>query len=1135
MAQDLASLGLAIDSSQALSAAANLDRMTASAGKADKAAADLGTAAKAAGDGLKGVGAGANEAAVAHGKAAQAANENVKAHKDLVTSSGNARNAMMELGHVSRSLFDQLQSGQSVFRALQVESGRLFEIVGQVGLSGALGLVQGKLAETATRAVALANPLTAIGAAAAGAGVAFLAFQSQQDRLATSLDGIGRRAGATVSQLNAVAAAGAKAGGLSTSSATSAVAGFTREGITPDVSRSLLGDVRDYARATDTGTTDAAASLASLFRDPAKGAQQLDATFGLLDGRLKSNIENLEAQGRTDEARRVLETALHAALAQTTDTTWGFSKALESAGSFLSDRFHGLGEGVAAIFGGGDPSKRLASDQTALAGLQRSDPRLYADEIADLQREIADLQKKIGADDAKAAADKREADARALSLRADDITRATLPELGRRQGDANNLAVLRSALADPDHLGVLPGQAQRAYRNLAVRSSFGDDADIRSRQDAEVSLASINAFSTAERAAVEARRAELAVLRETGDLTRAQAASQRAVNEVIAKANSDADDRLTQAKQDHALVGLSPYERGLQQIKDRFEGDGGLFAKDAASKSDIASAMQPVAGDLRTAGNLIAQAMRDAAAAIRAPSQGWGVSIPGSAATLASTGFSGPNTATAAMINDAAARTGIPANVIAAVGAQENGGRLTGGTSLLGSNGKPSSAYGYGQITNAAAKDVANVLPGFDKYDPATAVLGSAEYLRIQTDRHGGDLRAGLNAYGGVPTYADSIARRVGGDTPLTIGRSPATVSPLASTSLGSDRNVEKLNVSDYNQQQIEGPLKAANQALLDQNRLFDAQQAAAGRGAAAIQAAGKAQALLNQYEDADPNHKLGAAAWDQITGGVNEYRAAAERAAKAQETLNDQIQSMDGVRSGFSQGLGTFVTDLEHGTSAGHAFRDVLSGIGQSFQKAGINAITNGLFGKQGTPGGGAVGGLFSSLFGGGGGAAGASGASGIGSFIGSLVGAFAEGGPISGPGTGTSDSIPARLSTGEYVVRASAASANRALLDQLNYGTPASMESNRRYASGGPVEPVANPGAMARSAMSEARAPVFQLGDTHIHVQAVGGAQFTDAQIAQMNKHISSGVEQGHHKTVRYITRNLAGIAGSHEQYQR
>jgi hypothetical protein len=52
---------------------------------------------------------------------------------------------------------------------------------------------------------------------------------------------------------------------------------------------------------------------------------------------------------------------------------------------------------------------------------------------------------------------------------------------------------------------------------------------------------------------------------------------------------------------------------------------------------------------------------------------------------------------------------------------------------------------------------------------------------------------------------------------------------------------------------------------------------------------------------------------------------------------------------------------------------------------------------------------------------------------------GGFALGGPVSGPGTGTSDSIPAMLSNGEYVVKASSAKKiGRKALDSLNAGRP-------------------------------------------------------------------------------------------------
>ena len=61
-----------------------------------------------------------------------------------------------------------------------------------------------------------------------------------------------------------------------------------------------------------------------------------------------------------------------------------------------------------------------------------------------------------------------------------------------------------------------------------------------------------------------------------------------------------------------------------------------------------------------------------------------------------------------------------------------------------------------------------------------------------------------------------------------------------------------------------------------------------------------------------------------------------------------------------------------------------------------------------------------------------------------GGLVQGFATGGAVWGAGSGTSDSIPARLSNGEFVINANATAKNRPLLEAIN---------NNRYATGGYV----------------------------------------------------------------------------------
>lgn len=57
-----------------------------------------------------------------------------------------------------------------------------------------------------------------------------------------------------------------------------------------------------------------------------------------------------------------------------------------------------------------------------------------------------------------------------------------------------------------------------------------------------------------------------------------------------------------------------------------------------------------------------------------------------------------------------------------------------------------------------------------------------------------------------------------------------------------------------------------------------------------------------------------------------------------------------------------------------------------------------------------------------------------------------YSSGGYVSGPGTGTSDSIPARLSNGEYVIKASA-------VDQYGHGLLNAI-NEQKFADGGPVD---------------------------------------------------------------------------------
>ncbi|MDE1998673.1 MAG: phage tail tape measure protein [Burkholderiales bacterium] len=144
-----------------------------------------------------------------------------------------------------------------------------------------------------------------------------------------------------------------------------------------------------------------------------------------------------------------------------------------------------------------------------------------------------------------------------------------------------------------------------------------------------------------------------------------------------------------------------------------------------------------------------------------------------------------------------------------------------------------------------------------------------------------------------------------------------------------------------------------------------------------------------------------------------------------------------------LQSGLAQFFSDISTGArTAGDAFRAFAKGIVDDIAKMASQALAADLMKK---------------LLGGGSGAGGGAG------FFTALASAFgfADGGLVSGPGSGTSDSIPARLSNGEYVVNASAVQrVGVGLLDGLNSlgrGPGGASMGSLGFAAGGLVPALA------------------------------------------------------------------------------
>lgn len=103
-----------------------------------------------------------------------------------------------------------------------------------------------------------------------------------------------------------------------------------------------------------------------------------------------------------------------------------------------------------------------------------------------------------------------------------------------------------------------------------------------------------------------------------------------------------------------------------------------------------------------------------------------------------------------------------------------------------------------------------------------------------------------------------------------------------------------------------------------------------------------------------------------------------------------------------------------------------------------------------------------------------------------------FAAGGVVIGPGTSTSDSIPARLSAGEYVVRAAAVrQVGVAFLDSINGLTkgPRFKGGELAFAAGGLVPEVNVPPAQPQVNQSVRIVNAIDPGVTHDHLQSPAG----------------------------------------------
>ncbi len=168
---------------------------------------------------------------------------------------------------------------------------------------------------------------------------------------------------------------------------------------------------------------------------------------------------------------------------------------------------------------------------------------------------------------------------------------------------------------------------------------------------------------------------------------------------------------------------------------------------------------------------------------------------------------------------------------------------------------------------------------------------------------------------------------------------------------------------------------------------------------------------------------QAGAAATADQKAEIESLIESTYRQNEAWEKSQDQLQALNDAGRDFA---GTMISGLLSGAKASDVLADAIGRLADRFLNSGLDA----LFG-----GGGGIGSIIGSIFGGGG----SDPWSGL---------RLATGGHVRGPGSATSDSIPAMLSDGEFVVNAKATKMNRGILEAINSGMPLD-----KFALGGSV----------------------------------------------------------------------------------
>lgn len=307
---------------------------------------------------------------------------------------GLTRMQMMELAHVTRSVFDGLAAGANPFRLMAMEGGRVAQALGSGpgGVSGALGAIAGMFNPVVAGVVALV--------AVMGLGVkAASDYEASHNRLLQMMYGLGRGALVTVDDIEALAAANAKAGHASVGASEEYAQAFMHiHGMTRENLGAAIGIVNDFSKATGVDAKHGLADLTKALGDPKNGVIDLNREISAFT---QADIRAVQAMAESGDKAGALKLMLDRVTGAThgaAENLTGLGKVLKSIGEGFSFAWREAGKFFDSLVHGPTGAEALKKIQENLA-ISRANHQDA--QTARLERALGELQAKIKADQAR--------------------------------------------------------------------------------------------------------------------------------------------------------------------------------------------------------------------------------------------------------------------------------------------------------------------------------------------------------------------------------------------------------------------------------------------------------------------------------------------------------------------------------------------------------------------------------------------------------------------------------------------------------------------------------------------------------------------------------------------------------------